>query len=167
MCGLCGSFTQKGTVLSKRDRLQRARVIEGLLIANQVRGTDSTGVATIEYDGTVALKKVAVSPWKFVNRETTQQQLRTPAPLIIGHTRMTSMGNDITDENAHPFNQGIVIGAYDRLINNSMQLDRTVNVDSRTVVRMFADHPDAHDYVLTRVSGSRSLPWCDRRHPEA
>ncbi len=167
MCGLCGSFTQKGTVLSKRDRTQRARTLEGLLIANQVRGTDSTGVAAINYDTKFDVLKSAEEPLKFVARSDLQSLLRTDAPLMIGHTRMTSMGNDVTDENAHPFVEGNVIGAHNGIINNYMQLDRTVNVDSQAVFRMLDQHPDAYDYVFPKVSGSAALTWWDARDPEA
>src|SRR5574338_82149 len=129
MCGLCGSFTQQGVTLSKRDKATRARALEGLLIANQVRGTDSAGVAAINYDGTFDVLKVAVEPAKFVQRNDVQKILRTPAPIMIAHTRMTSMGNDVTDENAHPFVEGNVIGAHNGVINNYLQLDASVNVD--------------------------------------
>lgn len=167
MCGLCGSFTQKGMVLSKRDRTQRARTLEGLLIANQVRGTDSTGVAAIRYDTKFDVLKAAEDPLKFVARADLQSLLRTDAPLMIGHTRMTSMGNDVTDENAHPFVEGNVIGAHNGIINNYMQLDRTVNVDSQAVFRLLDEHPDAYDFVFPKVSGSAALTWWDARDPEA
>lgn len=167
MCGLCGSFTQKGTVLSKRDRLQRARTLEGLIIANQVRGTDSAGVAAINYDGKFDVLKVATTPWKFVQRDDTSAILRTNAPLMIGHTRMTSMGNDITDENAHPFVEGSIIGAHNGVINNYMQLDSSVRVDSQAVFRMIDKYPDVPEYVFPRISGSCALTWWDARDPEA
>lgn len=167
MCGLCGSFTQQGVVLSKRDRTQRARVLEGLILANQARGTDSAGVAAINYDGAYDVLKVATHPWRFVQRDDVQSLLRTDAPLMIGHTRMTSMGGDITDENAHPFVEGNVIGAHNGIINNYMQLDKTVRVDSQAVFRLLDQHPEAHDYVFPKVSGSCALSWWDGREADA
>lgn len=167
MCGLCGSFTQQGTVLSKRDRQVRARALEGLIIANQVRGTDSAGVAAIGYDGDYSVLKVAEEPARFVNRDEAQKILRTDAPLMIGHTRMTSMGNDVRDENAHPFVEGHVIGAHNGIINNYMQLDKTVRVDSQAVFRLLDQNPDTYDYALSQVSGSCALTWWDGRDPEA
>lgn len=167
MCGLCGSFTQKGKVLSKRDTTVRARVLEGLLLANQQRGTDSTGVAAIGFDGKYDLNKVAVHAAKYIERDAVKSLLRTDAPIMIGHTRMTSMGNDVTDENAHPFVEGNVIGAHNGVINNYMQIDRTVNVDSQAVFRLLDKHPDSYDYVFDKVSGSCALTWWDARDPEA
>lgn len=167
MCGLCGSFTQKGNVLSKRDTTVRARVLEGLLLANQQRGTDSTGIAAIGYDGAYDVNKVAVHAAKYIERPSVQGLLRSDAPIIIGHTRMTSMGNDVTDENAHPFVEGNVIGAHNGIINNYMQIDRTVNVDSQAVFRLLDKHPDAYDYVFDQVNGSCALTWWDARDPEA
>lgn len=167
MCGLCGSFTQQGTVLSKRDRLTRARALEGLVIANQVRGTDSAGVAAIKYDGTYDLRKIATHPARFVNQPETQALLRTDAPLMIGHTRMTSMGNDVEDKNAHPFVEGNIIGAHNGIINNYQQLDHTVRVDSQAVFRMLDQFPDEPATVMNRVNGSCALSWYDMRDPEA
>jgi hypothetical protein len=46
-------------------------------------------------------------------------------------------------------------------------LDKTVNVDSQAVFRMLDKHPDAHDYVFDRVSGSCALTWHDGRDPTA
>ena len=167
MCGLCGSFTQQGVDLSKRDRAVRARTLEGLLIANQVRGTDSAGVAAINYEGDYSLLKRSVEPAKFVRGPESQALLRKSAPLMIGHTRMTSMGNDVTDENAHPFVEGNVIGAHNGVINNYMELDATVNVDSQAVFRLIDSQPDDLEYVFKRVWGSCALTWWDARDAEA
>lgn len=167
MCGLCGSFTQKGTQLVKRDRVQRARALEGLLIANQVRGTDSTGIAAIGFDGShEIIKNVSPSP-TFVNKEDVQALLRKPNDIVIGHTRMTSMGNDVRDENAHPFKEGTVIGAHNGVISNYLELDHTVRVDSQAVIRMLDEMPDAYDHVFQQVSGSCAMTWWDEREPEA
>jgi hypothetical protein len=86
---------------------------------------------------------------------------------MIAHTRMTSMGNDVTDENAHPFVEGSVIGAHNGIINNYMQIDRTVNVDSQAVFRLLDSYPDAYDRVFPKVSGSCALSWWDAREPDA
>ncbi len=102
-----------------------------------------------------------------MERKEAQTLMRTDAPLMIGHTRMTSMGNDVTDENAHPFVEGNVIGAHNGIINNYMELDRTVNVDSQAVFRMLDAHPEAYDYVFPKVSGSAALTWWDARDAEA
>jgi hypothetical protein len=142
-------------------------VIEGLLIANQVRGTDSTGLAAIDYDGHYDIMKYAIEPWKFVNRDDTQSMLRTPSPIMMGHTRMTSMGNDITDNNAHPFVEGNVIGAHNGVINNYVQLDHTVRVDTQAVLRELDKNPEGYDFAFSKVSGSCALTWWDMREPDA
>lgn len=167
MCGLCGSFTQQGVSLGKRDRMVRARTLEALLIANQVRGIDSAGVAAIQPDGKYDVLKVATTPAKFVDRDDVQRLLRTDAPLMIGHTRMTSMGNDVRDENAHPFVEGNVIGAHNGVINNYMQIDKTVRVDSQAVFRLLDQHNENLDYAFSRISGSAALTWWDGRDPNA
>lgn len=167
MCGLCGSFTQQGTVLSKRDRTLRARVVESLLLANQERGTDSTGIATIGFDGEYDVFKRAIRASKFVDVDVTARLLRKPYPLIMGHTRMTSMGNDVVDQNAHPFIEGNVIGAHNGIINNYTSIDKSVRVDSQAVFRLLDANPDMYEEALSRVSGSCALTWWDKRTPDA
>jgi hypothetical protein len=166
MCGLCGSFTQQGTVLSKRDRTVRARVLEGLLIANQVRGTDSTGVAAINFDKTYMVGKKAVAASRYVGMKEYAELVRKDSPIMIGHTRMTSMGNDVRDENAHPFVEGQIIGAHNGVINNYTQLDKSVRVDSQAVFREI-DKADDVETALAKVSGSCALTWYDAREPTA
>lgn len=166
MCGLCGSFTAAGVQLNKSRRLQRARALEGLLIANQVRGTDSTGLAAIDFNGNVEVFKRAVEPWDFVKDDRAHKTVRLDAPIMIGHTRMSSMpGDDVTDANAHPFVEGNVVGAHNGVINNYMQLDKTVSVDSQAVFRLLNNELGSFDDVFQQVSGSCTLTWWDARDP--
>lgn len=168
MCGLAGCFTSANVTLNKSRRLQRAKIIEGLLIANQTRGTDSTGIAAIGFDGAYDLNKRAVEAWRFVEEDSVKKLTRSSAPIMIGHTRMSSMGyNDVTDENAHPFVEGNIIGAHNGIINNYTQIDKTVNVDSQAVLRLLNEHELAYDYAFSKVRGSCALTWWDARDPDA
>lgn len=141
--------------------------MEALLVANQSRGTDSTGIASIQPTGEYDIIKDVLSAEKFVNTDIIGKTLRKQIPLTIGHTRMTSMGNDVVKENAHPFVEGNIIGAHNGVINNYMELDGTVRVDSQAVFRMLDEYPDGMDWVFQQVSGSCTLTWWDARDPNA
>lgn len=180
MCGLAGSFTQasiKG--LTDKQRLRRARVLEGLLVANASRGTDATGIATICGDDRCVYKRAKPS-YQFVDDATARKHLRTKAPLVIGHTRYGTTGAN-NDDNAHPFEEGNIIGAHNGVISNYTSIDAALRdekgiatkdylysrVDSQAVFRLL-DHAGPGDYIdaLSKVRGSAALVWHDKRNPD-
>lgn len=178
MCGLAGSFTQASKKeLTDKQRLRRARVLEGLLIANASRGTDATGIATICGDERCVYKRAKPS-YQFVDDVTARKHMRTSAPLVIGHTRYGTTGKNI-DINAHPFEEGNIIGAHNGVISNYTQIDTALreaqgiaakdydysSVDSQAVFRLL-DHMGPGGYIeaLGQVRGSAALVWHDKRN---
>lgn len=180
MCGLAGSFTQESKRgLTDKQRLRRARVLEGLLIANASRGTDATGIATICGDDRCIYKRAKPS-YQFVEDPTARKHMRTSAPLVIGHTRYGTHGTN-NDDNAHPFEEGNIIGAHNGVISNYTALDGALReakevsvkdydyskVDSQAVFRLL-DHAGPGDYIeaLAKVRGSAALVWHDKRNTD-
>jgi len=178
MCGLCGSFTQdKYKDLSQRHRLMRARVLEGLLVANAARGTDATGIATIQGDERSIYKR-AVPSMRFVDDPLARKAMRDSAQLSIGHTRYGTMGGNV-DKNAHPFLEGNVIGTHNGVISNHGGIEADIRkaqdieykdwtsarVDSQAAFRLF-DHAGPENYIdaISKISGSAALVWHDTRH---
>jgi len=181
MCGLAGAFTQDSKKeLSEKQRYRRARVLEGLLYANASRGTDATGLATICDDERCVYKR-AVPSYQFVEDKAARGHMRTSMPLVLGHTRYGTTGKN-TDDNAHPFEEGNVIGTHNGVISNYTSIDAYIRqaleidakdynwaaVDSQTVFRLF-NHvgPAKYRDAIEKVRGSAALVWHDQRNPSA
>jgi len=178
MCGNCGWLTQNSMLeLSDKKRLQRARILEGLLVANAARGTDASGLAIVSATGR-SIYKQALPSIKFVEQPASRKLIRKGGRIAIAHTRYATTG-DNTNENAHPFTVGHVTGAHNGIISNYIALDdalrehqgadvkdyRRAEVDSEVVFRLL-DSVSPEDYLTTleRVQGSAALVWHDTRN---
>ena len=92
MCALFGWLDYKGVV---SDRLLK-KLTQALANAAEERGTDASGIAYVKGDKVTIFK-----------RPKPAHKLRFNAPnstrAIMGHTRMTTQGNEKFNYNNHPF----------------------------------------------------------------
>lgn len=92
MCALFGWLDYKGIVSCKLLK----KLTQALANAAEERGTDASGISYI-YDGNVVIYK----------RPKPAHKIRFAAPddtrAIMGHTRMTTQGNEKYNYNNHPF----------------------------------------------------------------
>lgn len=92
MCCLFG-FVDYGHQLTRK---QRSRLLSVLSVACEDRGTDATGIA-YNFDGRQHIFKRPIPAhlmWYRVPLEAT---------VVMGHTRMTTQGSALRNENNHPF----------------------------------------------------------------
>ena len=118
MCCLFG-LLDYGKCLSLN---QRKRILRTLSIACEVRGTDATGIALFSGRGLFIQK---------APRPAHRMKFRIPedARYIMGHTRMTTQGDEGKNYNNHPF-PGKAGGmnfalAHNGVIHNDKELRRT------------------------------------------
>lgn len=143
MCGIYGSI---GNSIDQS-------VIRGLMVANESRGKDSTGVAVKTSSGIEIIKK-AVAASEF-ERELSVDFL-DGAEAVIGHTRLATYG-DVNDENSHPFRDGSVVGVHNGQINNHRRLGK-FKVDSQAIFHIInVDGVEG----LNRISGSAAIAWLE------
>ena len=92
MCSLFG-FVDYGHQLTRK---QRSRLLSVLSVACEERGTDATGIA-YNYDGKQFVFKRPIPAHLMWYR------VPVDAAIVMGHTRMTTQGSALRNENNHPF----------------------------------------------------------------
>jgi predicted glutamine amidotransferase len=124
MCGIIG-------VAGKIDN-KLLNAFKGMLVVNQLRGTDATGVIRVNSAGGYKYKKSLGTPnylmeTKFFDREIDIHG----AKALIGHCRAKTIGDNIV-ANAHPFEHGNIIGVHNGTLQGhyTMERARQFDVDS-------------------------------------
>ena len=92
MCCLFGIYDYKGSLTAA----QKKRLISALAIAAEERGTDATGIAYNHAGHLAGYKR----PWP---AHLLRFRLPEDARCIMGHTRMTTQGDEKHNYNNHPF----------------------------------------------------------------
>ena len=108
MCSLFGIIDQQ-TKLTTREK---NRILNTLARECEVRGTDATGIA-YHFSGRLRIFKRPLPARKL--------RLRVPSDVnvIMGHTRMTTQGNEKFNQNNHPF-PGSINGKTFALAHNGI-----------------------------------------------
>lgn len=164
MCGLYGYITSENkndSLLTESQKLQKQRILEGLMVCNVSRGTDSTGVATL-------IKSKGKTKWQllkdtepsttFVADKDLQELLKYNPQVVLGHTRFATMGA-VTSRNAHPFKWGKIIGTHNGTVSNHAELDNKVDVDSEVIFKLLNKHNNDFTKVFKRLSGQFAIVW--------
>lgn len=110
MCGLVGVAGN----LYQRD----LAVFNNLLIMNQLRGRDSTGVAGMTSGGNVTMIKRVGGPENIMDAKWYDQVVTTGKDCLIGHGRARTVGT-ISSANAHPFEFPGLVGAHNGTIDHA------------------------------------------------
>ena len=91
MCCLFGIYAYRGSLTA----VQKRRLISSLATASEARGTDATGIA-YNCDGHLAVYK---RPWP---AHLMRFRLPENVRCVMGHTRMTTQGDEKKHCNNHP-----------------------------------------------------------------
>lgn len=136
MCCLFGILDYKSSLTSR----ERNRLLGCLAASAEARGTDATGIAYVS-SGRLRVFKRPVRG--------SRMWFRVPpdANMIIGHTRMTTQGDEIHNQNNHPFrgkaggdgfalaHNGVI--RNDKLLRKQHKLPATsIETDSYIVVQL-------------------------------
>ena len=111
MCSLFGIIDQQNKLTTR----EKNRILNTLARECEVRGTDATGIA-YQFGGRLRIFKRPLPARKL--------RLRVPSGVnvIMGHTRMTTQGNEKFNQNNHPF-PGSIDGKTFALAHNGILWD--------------------------------------------
>ncbi len=140
MCSVFGLIDYKQVLTTK----EKNRVLNTLARECEVRGTDATGIA-YHFGGRLRIFKRPLPAHKL--------RLRVPSgvSVIMGHTRMTTQGNEKFNQNNHPFAGSIGGKTFalthngilwnDKLLRQTEHLPQTsVETDSYIAVQLLEQH---------------------------
>lgn len=121
MCCLFG-LIDYGDVFTRRER---ERIIRVLSVESQQRGTDATGIAYLKGGSvTICKRPLPASRMWF--------HFPSDANIVMGHTRMTTQGNEKKNYNNHPFKgacgETTFALAHNGVLHNEWALRRNLNL---------------------------------------
>lgn len=136
MCCLYGILDYK----QKLNTWQKNHLLRKLSVAAEKRGTDATGIA-YNRNGRMEIHKKPLPAHSF------HWQIPRGVNVVIGHTRLTTQGNEKINRNNHPFSGQCANGAFalahNGVLYNEMKLRRefdlpvtNIETDSYVAVQM-------------------------------
>lgn len=138
MCGQAGLILGKKR-RTKAERKELLNLVAQLLILNQSRGTDATGVVVVDSDGGYSLYKSDVPAREAILDKDFKdvfnlKEFTEKTTLIAGHTRWATVGKPANPRNNHPIVAGSVIGTHNGTITNADQVANSLGVQRRAEV---------------------------------
>lgn len=154
MCGLLGVAGAIG--------IKQETVFKQLLVVDSLRGTDSTGIATIgKANGNVKVAKQLGDPYNLFSDKRFDSAMGGVHKAIIGHNRWATSGG-ITRTSAHPFEFDTLVGAHNGTLNNKHDLldHSQFKVDSENLFHQIEQ--DGLHNTMKIVRGAWTLVWWDK-----
>ncbi len=166
MCGLFGLIDYKNSLAAK----QKEKIIKILSAECEVRGTDAAGIAYVE-NGEIKIYKHPLPAHKIKFR------FKSNPSVIMGHTRMTTQGNEKFNYNNHPFysekmnfalaHNGVIHN--DKKLRKAEKLPQTnIQTDSYIAVQLIENKGtldlETLKFMAEKVEGSFCFTLLDREN---
>lgn len=181
MCGLVGIQLFPST-RTAADLQEIQRLFTRVLLCNEERGREATGVTVIQKDGQYKIFKQPIPASDFVQTAFYQRALAligTETVCVLGHTRMPTKGTRWNNANNHPLRGEYTLGVHNGRIHNDdalfaqLNISRRAEVDSEIVFRLLdraESSPDkgylAHvQESIELLDGKLASLYVDLRHP--
>lgn len=170
MCGICGVRRFGDTPIT-------ADQINILLVENQKRGMQATGLALQQADGSIQVWKDDEPAWRAVTdtrfKKFLYEHLLEDTVTFIGHTRAATKGHPSKNENNHPMWDGQTALVHNGVIGNDdelfkeLKLERTAETDSDILRAILAKDGLTPKGIneLSKVRGSAAIAAISTKYP--
>ena len=157
MCGIVGLISKQhnGFWAQERD------LFRNMLVADTLRGEDSTGVFGVTGSGEVDILKGDADGHLFTkctDYRMFHNKITSSYKVVIGHNRKATQGV-VKPENAHPFNIGRIVMVHNGAVYNADKLNKEGEVDSEAIASELSKHDAAS--ALGNINGAFALAWYD------
>lgn len=152
MCGLVGVA---GYISAKEES-----IFKMLLEIDTIRGPHSTGILAVDARGETKIVKKVGTPWDLYQYKQADDIFKASLCVLLGHNRWATKGK-ITSRNAHPFEQGHIIGAHNgTLTSQNLLMDhKDFEVDSENI--FYSMSQVGVDETIKKTCGAFALTWYD------
>lgn len=159
MCGIFSFVTNHQNGFTSKE----ADFVSMMVYLTTLRGEDSTGVMSMDYNGNVDIVKDAIDGPSFLRTKeykAWRTNIVTRGKIVVGHNRAATRGS-IIDKNAHPFivDDNIVLvqnGTY----KGSHKHLKDVEVDTEAVAHTIAKYDDPEE-AFKHINAAYALMWFD------
>lgn len=156
MCGIVGVLAKSKFGLYN----QQVNAFQHLLIADQVRGIDGTGVFWHNKLGESRIKKAptpAINLLGYKDWGKTKSDILFDSKFVVGHNRYSTKGGN-SYQNTHPFKEKHITLVHNGTLYSHKHL-KDVEVDSHAICHSIAER--GVEKTLNDINGAFTLVWYD------
>ena len=167
MCGIAGIVKWGNVPISEEQ-------IRMLLVGNEHRGNDASGIAVQQQDGSIAILKRDVPGWKLTASNEYEKfikdRLHPNSRCVLVHARGASQGNPRDNNNNHPMYAGCSAVVHNGVIRNDEflfeehHLERKAATDS-DVLRAMIDKWGLTDAAIQHIDKAHGSGAIAAIHP--
>ena len=158
MCGIVGVF-------SSRITASHVAAFRNMLVADQVRGFESTGVIKMDEGERVSWMKKPTNACDFLDMKSAAKFIDggIGGLALIGHNRWSTRGG-VSYENAHPFSHGRYVMVHNGTLRSQWDLEdagHKFTVDSEAIC--WSLHSRGIERTIELLNGTFALVWVDTK----